>query len=171
MKLKAWIKLAIKEKNRNFPHRSRSLKASRNYGVALPCQAICALLVFAGERKRAQDCPGKFFRSLELNWFLRKPCPSYGAPIARLSNKFNLRRKKGPAGGALSYGFLIYGVNKQRAARGFGKGMEIHGSGWFWPTGRRQNGVGAILNEYRTGGMSSRDTIDETLTTHSKEIA
>ena len=118
--------------------------------------------------------PWQVFLHPTLNWFLRKPesrlAPQL-APIARLSNKFNLRRKKGPAGGALSYGFLIYGVNKQRAARGFGKGMEIHGSGWFWPAGRRQNGVGAILNEYRTGRMSSRDTIDETLTTHSKEMA
>ena len=97
----------------------------------------------------------------------REPASSR-APIARLSNKFNLRRKKGPAGGALSYGFLIYGVNKQRAARGFGKGMEIHGSEVVL-AGRRQNGVGAILNEYRTGRMSSRDTLDETLTTHSSE--
>ena len=112
--------------------------------------------------------PWQVFLHPTLNWFLRKPesrlAPQL-APIARLSNKFNLRRKKGPAGGALSYGFLIYGVNKQRAVRGFGKGMELHGRGGgsSWQVGG--TGVGAILNEYRTGRMSSRDTLDETLTT------
>ena len=136
-----WIKPARKDKTEISLTHADLPKPQEILGVALPCQAICAPLVFAGERKRAQDCPGKFFRGLELNWFLRKPCPSYGAPIARLSNKFNLRRKKGLAGGALSYGFLIYGVNKQRAARGFGKGMEILGSvlALVWSNGWRCN--------------------------------
>ena len=94
-----WIKSARKDKTEISLTHADLPKPQEILGVALPCQAICAPLVFAGERKRAQDCPGKFFRGLELNWFLRKPCPSYGAPIARLSNKFNLRRKKGLAGG------------------------------------------------------------------------
>ena len=59
---------------------------------------------------------------------------------------------------ALSYGFLIYAVNKQRAARGFGKGMEIRGSGE----------VEARCNIKRVSSsrtQSSRDSLDETLTT------
>ena len=107
--------------------------------------------------------PRQVFLQAPLNWFLRKPeSPGYGAPIARLSNKFNLRCKKEPAvAGALSYGFLIYAVNKQRAARGFGKGMEIRGSGE----------VEARCNIKRVSSSrtSSRDSLDETLTTRQDE--
>ena len=131
-------KICQERQNRNFPNTCRFAEASGNSWCRPAMPGYLRTPRFCG---RAQDCPGKFFRGLELNWFLRKPCPSYGAPIARLSNKFNLRRKKGLAGGALSYGFLIYGVNKQRAARGFGKGMEILGSvlALVWSNGWRCN--------------------------------
>ena len=42
------------------------------------------------------------------------------------------------------------------------KFMEAGGGSGWQVSG---TGVGAILNEYRTGRMSSRDTLDETLTT------